>query len=73
MGNIRHKSKPEIARRTARCSLRLTEEDLTWVRALAQRYGLSVNGAFELLIRSARQSCEEGVYHVMRERIETMN
>jgi predicted DNA binding CopG/RHH family protein len=52
----KHKSKTEIARRTARCSLRLTEEDLSWVQAQAVLRGCSWNAVFEQLIRSARQS-----------------
>jgi hypothetical protein len=56
MGNIRNKSKTEITRRTARCSLQLTEEDLSWVQAQAVLRGCSRNAVFERLIRSARQS-----------------
>lgn len=71
MGNIRHKSKTEIARRTARCSLRLTEEDLSWVQAQAVLRGCSRNAVFERLIRSARQSCYEN--NVMEDGIRIMD
>lgn len=55
MGNIRHKSKTTPSKRTARCSLRLRETDLQWVKDEAQQRGWSANRLIEVLIMAAQQ------------------
>jgi hypothetical protein len=51
----RNKAKKEQPTKNARCSLRLQEDDLQWLRRESQRRKWSMNRFVESLIRAAKE------------------